>query len=346
MRRSNTWFALILIASALLLSGARNATAQGLGPRQSLPQQRNNAAQQTKTYAEHEASFAQVDQAVDGQSDTNKGRSYSYNNSPYLTQVSERIGAWIAHISSQHFFSFIVALATGLMAWFNYQLVGVTDEMTKATAEAAKAAIESAKAAELALYAERPYLFVENQKIGIYLRLTPSLAAPPRIAPTPEISANPLRYKGQDKSDASDIRLEFNLRNRGKGVAEIRAVYVRMLLGRGLIINQDRKLTTIGRTDADIKLGLSIIGPNEIAECSASGLSFSLPLDTVSQLAHWELSLRFVILVGYLDVYGRRFSRAFPFEYRAPQTLNIGGIGLKLGPILLPAYKASRRRYG
>ncbi len=49
----------------------------------------------------------------------------------------------------------ISAVATGLIAWFNWQLVGVTDEMKKATAKAAEAA-------EHAVSLDRPFLYTSQ----------------------------------------------------------------------------------------------------------------------------------------------------------------------------------------
>src|SRR5438309_2040133 len=72
------------------------------------------------------------------------------------------IWKWGRDITAQRFFNLIIAVATGFIAWFNFQLGGVTDEMKKATDEAAQAAKQSARAADLALKAERPYLLIDR----------------------------------------------------------------------------------------------------------------------------------------------------------------------------------------
>jgi hypothetical protein len=205
-----------------------------------------------------------------------------------------------------------------------------------------EAAKQSAKAAELMLNAERPYVFVENQKVGMYLRISfDSLASISEVKPTPDVSAEPLKYKGVDRANTADVRLDFNLRNRGKGVAVLRSVRIRMLIGRGLMTNEEASLRTIGRCDASIRKGISVIGNNESAECFAIGLS--LPLDTLGAVTEWTSSLRFAMLVSYSDVYGRRFSAPFPFEYRGPVPNVIGSVSLP--PMLVRAFNKRHRRY-
>ncbi|HXZ82406.1 MAG TPA: hypothetical protein VED84_01490 [Acidimicrobiales bacterium] len=59
-------------------------------------------------------------------------------------------------------FTVISAIAAALIAWFNFQLVGVTDEMKKATAKAAEAAAKSAELAARALHLDRPFLHFDS----------------------------------------------------------------------------------------------------------------------------------------------------------------------------------------
>src|SRR5260370_34832706 len=60
----------------------------------------------------------------------------------------------------------ITTVATALIAWFNWQLVGVTHEMKEATREAAEAARQSAIAAHIALTGDKiPYLFIDQTTV-------------------------------------------------------------------------------------------------------------------------------------------------------------------------------------
>ena len=236
------------------------------------------------------------------------------------------------------FFTVVAGLATAFIALFNYQLVGVTEEMKKATAEAAEAAKQSARAAELVLNAERPYVFLEGQQIAVTLCLSGFGNMLKYPAPI-DVSADPLAHKGLDPRDAANLHLEFDLRNRGKGVAVIRNVRIRMLVGRGLEENGAR-LWTAGRCDA--QYGLTVLGLGDTAHAFSSGLQ--LTLDLLANVKAREASLRFVVLVSYEDVYKRRYSTTFPFEYRAPVPTLIDE-KLLSGPLLLPAFKV-RRRYG
>jgi hypothetical protein len=75
-------------------------------------------------------------------------------------------GSWSARLG---LLSLIIsAVATGFIAWFNCQLVGVTKEMEGATRDAAKAATQSAQAAEAALHADRPFLLVTAIKVDTF----------------------------------------------------------------------------------------------------------------------------------------------------------------------------------
>jgi hypothetical protein len=163
MKLLNISFASILIASVLLLSVAKNATAENLTLSQGLPQE-NSAPQQAEAYsAQHSSPIrtGQTPSAINspsGQSSTEESGTDRNQHASRLQTLRE----WIATISAQGFFNFIVAVATVFIAWFNWQLVGVTNEMKKATSDAAQAAAKSADAAQAALHADRPYLLVTD----------------------------------------------------------------------------------------------------------------------------------------------------------------------------------------
>ena len=152
MKRLKLLSTSILIVSALLLSGVKNGSAQPLRPGQSLPQQRNETAQETKRDA------PQIPASTNSP-DSKASSDKSGHNSNQDTCGLRNIRKWFAGISAEGFFNFIIAVATGFIAWFNWQLVGVTDEMktaTKATADVA----------ELALHSDRPYGIVQIVEFG------------------------------------------------------------------------------------------------------------------------------------------------------------------------------------
>jgi hypothetical protein len=141
MKPSSTWFALILIASVLLLSGASCSKRPSPVPNPRHIEKQNEPA-----------SFGQQP----GQPDPTP---FNRTNSPVPNLGNETSkdqtdgdsmssGLMIAA-------TIVMALATGAIAWFNFQLVGVTNQMRKATAEAAKFT-------KLAYIASRPYLIPDN----------------------------------------------------------------------------------------------------------------------------------------------------------------------------------------
>jgi hypothetical protein len=327
MKHSSTWYALILIASALLLSAAKQGSAEP-SPRPT-PQPNKSAALSDHQSAQQITPVSTPD-ISQPPPDTGAPNTKENDGSDTATEVIV-------------FFTVVAGLATAAIAVFNYQLVGVTEEMKQATAEAAEAAKQSARAAELLLNAERPYLFVENRTIGMYLRMMASIAAP--IPNAPSVAEEPRKYLEVDKSGKADVQLTFDLRNYGKGPAVVRNIRLRMLLGRGLDENKYFRLVTIGREEGIIRGGRNLIGPGEVAQCSVSGLTLSL--ETLSEIKDWELSLRFATLVAYTDVYDRRFTQGFPLQYRAPMNATIPGLPSlpSLGPELLPAFRVRRRRY-
>jgi hypothetical protein len=300
MKHSSTWFALILIASALFQSAAQNLNADSPSPRPT--QQPNKTSALSDYQSAQQVTPVSTPNISQSPPDTGAPNKKENNGSDTATKV-------IA------FFTVVAGFATAAIALFNYQLVGVTEEMKKATAEAAEAAKQSAKAAELVLNTERPYVFLEGQQIAVTLCLSGFANMLEHPVPI-DVSADPLAHKGVDPRDAANLHLEFDLRNRGKGVAVIRNVYIRMLVGKGLDKETNVRLWTAGRCDGEIGYGVKVLGLGDTARAFSSGLQ--LNLDLLGSIKAWGASLGFVVLVSYEDVYKRRYSTTFPFEYRAP----------------------------
>lgn len=219
MKRSSTWFALILIVSASLLSAAQNVNARPLsGPSQSLTEQGNETTQQTHPDAKTPASSPRVEQSPaainspNGQPSADEVREDRDDHAGVLRKIWE----WIGAIQAQAFFNFIIAAATLAMAVFSYLLVCVTRELHRAT--------------EGALYINRPFLLVTGvecteakfingvltHKFEIHLKnfgvgpadiVTYIASADPNDTPigyVPEIKEPQLRYFPQNGKSLSD----------------------------------------------------------------------------------------------------------------------------------------------
>jgi len=156
MKRSSTWFALILIASALLLRAAPSVNAQNLGPSQSLTQQGNKTAQQAQSNTKTSTSSPRIEQtpspvnSENGQSGSDKVRSDGDKDTPRLTEFWKWIGGWLTNVSGQAFFNLVMTVATVFVAIFTGQLVYATRKMQTAS--------------EAALHVNRPFLLVTDVK--------------------------------------------------------------------------------------------------------------------------------------------------------------------------------------
>jgi hypothetical protein len=122
MKRSNTWFALILIASALLLSAANAEIEIQQNPqrltenRDSQTNDKQEYAQATGSLAQHAAPTANAPSSQPTAADT---RHHAYHSKGSLRLI------WNV-ISSQIFFNTLLTIATIFIAIFNYQLLLLT----------------------------------------------------------------------------------------------------------------------------------------------------------------------------------------------------------------------------
>jgi hypothetical protein len=164
MKHSNTWYALILIASALLLSAANGASAES----PSQPNQRT----QTQTPAQRHNAIASPTASALNQSatveTTGTGATYIYNQYKQSSPWGD-------------FPTWLEAIATILLVVFAYRQIDFVRASAQAASDNAKAAKDaaiateryvemteqmveatkqSAKAAETALYVNRPFLLV------------------------------------------------------------------------------------------------------------------------------------------------------------------------------------------
>lgn len=203
------------------------------------------------------------------------------------------------------FLTGIMAVATAFLAFFNFQLVGVTDEMKRASKEAADAARQSARAAELALDAERPYVFIEN----------------PQMSAT---DATPLKVfgvvVGGEQPPQTTIEVSFDLHDRGKGVAVLRAIRTDLFvvpspLSRLVQAEQSRNTPfRLGRarwTDFRVR----ILGAGESNRPYLP--SFTIQKDVWERVLKGDFTFALVGLLSYRDVFRRRFTTTFCFFVNA-----------------------------
>ncbi len=224
----------------------------------------------------------------------------------------------------------MAALAAGWLGDFSRH----QQEMAAAAQATARQSVELTT---LALNAERPYLFVEEQEIGMSLPMPTTLAA---RSMAENIAIEPLRYAVAGSSNIANVTLRFTLRNRGKGISVVRRIRVRMLLGRGALKNTDLKLAAIGTTDGNVRA--NVIGGGEKAEGFCLGLR--LPLQTLDEVRQFNLSLRFVIVVSHADVFGRPFVTTRAFEYRPPIRSTVFAGSPDYPSMLLPVLRDGRMR--
>ena len=302
----------ILIVSALLLSGARNVTAKS-------PSQPN---QSTQTPTEEHSSVPSP--------------SVSPLNQPTAAATAKPTATYIYNQYKQaspwgNVPTWLEAIATILLVIFaGRQLSSVKGaanaardnadaakdaavstkryvEMTEQTVEAAN---QSARAAELALNIERPYVFIEKQSLALRNLKLPSGIAGPFSLLAPESIESEATHKGLDPT--------FILRNRGKGIAIIRDVRLRVMkvpypaLLSGLPVSTG-KFEVIARYSYLIQQ--PVLGNGEMSD-PYSALWLRVPIDVwreASKIAQRQIVL--TIRVAYSDAAERPFFTIQRFNY-------------------------------
>jgi hypothetical protein len=286
MKHSSTWFALILIASALLPSAGSLA----LPSPTPTPNHPIQASEQRKLPEQPAAQYVASSTVTD--------LSPSPTNAP--TPSGERTDSDNNSILAigTFFFIALTGVATALIAKFNWQLVGVTDEMKHATAEAASAARDSAKAAELALYAERPYLLIKNARISEQTQLP---------LPTLLGGSNP-------PADRRQLKVTFPIQNYGKGVGIIKSVEVRLYVGNGVFSQTPPVFERLIRyCDERVRVERPVVGSNDHIPCETRQLYVNPSL--LEEVERFLVSIVVVVRIRYRDVYGRPFSEVALYGY-------------------------------
>ncbi len=192
------------------------------------------------------------------------------------------------------------------------------------------------------LNADRPFITVEEQRMSMFpvsRDIRQFFAGIQRMVkaggPT-KVALDPLSFRGQ--ADRVGIQTWFKLRNRGKGVAFIDSLRLRMLLGNGLVTK--RKLRTIGIVAA-MPANDYILDPGVMAEYSLGG--GEIALNTLIDMNSLNSSLVMVLLVRYRDIFRRSFIESFRFVY-FPYVKRADGTTVQ-NPELRRAAPAKRSRY-
>jgi hypothetical protein len=316
-------FLLVLIASALLLNAARNVTAEG-------PSQPNQSTQAQTESQQHNpipsppvsplvqpspAPPAQRREAVTD--DQGREASPSGNDLP----------AWLEAIAT--------ILLVGFALWqmrFIRRSTAATENAANAARDNAKAAKDaaiateryvemteqmvkatkqSAHATELALNAERPFVFVEVLTVSAAEAMSYLITGEP--AP----------------SDAQvDITVALSLNNQGKGVAVVNSLKVSLIIATSKLLENRTKPVPLYKRRSE-QFEYRIISTEQVRQHRAFCTRVSAKI--------WEdvkrSRLRLLIsgVFRYQDVFGRHFWTRYCFEYRpptGPQT--IGSTGLTL----------------
>jgi hypothetical protein len=237
----------------------------------------------------------------------------------------------------QIIFNFFLVAATIALAIFTGQLVKVTGDLHEATkkgtevaeenvkaarasAEAAKAQLEftktaneqnlniarqsteaakqNAQAAELALNAERPYLFLAPLRIEEQKRTVPNYLAAFLEGPNRQLTKTiTVRW------------LSVRIINKGKGIAIVEEIYLRPCV-------VSFKSQNIGKR-ARLPILERVIGADKFSE---SGIS--IPEKIAPPLID-TFTMRFAVVgfVRYRDVYDRRYKSTFGYYYRPSSIL-------------------------
>jgi hypothetical protein len=115
----------------------------------------------------------------------------------------------------------VSAVAALGIVWFNFQLIGVTRDLHKATEAATEAAKQSAKVAELTFNYERPYLLVETVAIK-------GIDSPEGKEGKERAASAAATLFGEDATKQQPFRAEVRMRNFGRGPAVIVRVRCRL----------------------------------------------------------------------------------------------------------------------
>jgi hypothetical protein len=318
MKLSNTWFALILIASALLLSGARNVTAEG----PSEPDQRS----QTETPAQDHDALASPSPTIINQPapqpTPNAGATYIYNQYKQSSPLGD-LPTWLE------------AIATILLVIFAGRQMQFVSRSTTATENAANAASENAKAAKDAAVATERYVEMTAQMVEATKQSAKATEAAlhinrPFLLVT-RILNDDVFHDGSTDTVWHNYYFRLELRNFGVGPADI-VDFIAKAEPLNSSADQARRDPAVwyGPNEGD-QINDSLIAPSEI---TSERISIPTSLNDASTKRCWRTPRELQYMGG--SAIGERQSR-----FIAP--ISFGGFSLtKWAMYLVPRVRSRR----
>ncbi len=311
MKRLRPSLTLTLIGLALFLSAA-NPGPSVQSPK-SLAQQGNQTAQNSQADAKAPTLSAPTStkippapNPVESHSRPHEGAHNAYK---YALALGNGVLIWLAG-AIQGLSIIVTAVATAFLAGFTYQLVSISRDMHTAT----KAATQIA---ELALNAEKPYLFIE----GLHLRHDEVS----KILPPSSLGLIPL-FGRPHPIRRTETVLIFDVRNRGRGIAIFQSLHLRPFVKRYVIQKTGKKDLSIGRS-----AHLPVTG--QIMDAGDFLRFYAIVQDEVSPIRFANRGdVQFAVsgFVKYQDTYERIFRTGFCYLHIAADERHEGSF--YLGP--------------
>jgi hypothetical protein len=327
---------LLSLALLALYLSARNVAAEG-------PSQPNQSTQ-TQTPAEEHSSVPSTSISPTYQPTAaptpHYGTTYIYNEY-YQTGPLGNLPTWLEAIAT-----------IGLLVFAGWEVdyvrrsTAATEIASKAASDNAIAAKDAAEAtkryaevAKLALRAERPFLFIEEQSVHSH-PIAKSFNSLKELLTgkfeRPDITRDTLSQK--DKYESAELQMSFVLFNRGRGIAIIDRIKIKTLLGHGMIKGGKEKMLTGGRFE--VTVAAQMLRPDRGAKFFAPSIEFSL--DLFADIVELRKGLLILLLIQCHDVYRRPFTTIQPLAYHPPIRRRDGTI---IEPENLVPQRHDRPRY-
>ncbi len=202
------------------------------------------------------------------------------------------------------------------------------------TRKSVDAAQKSAKAAHLALKVQRPYVYVENQRLEATEQIDDVLAA---FSPLPGLI-------GPNPPTQMSVMATFEVVNRGKGVAIINDLSYRARISRGplAILNREKmsQARNINKKSTEVFIRQEVI---DAGQKFVSSLEFKLSKGEWSDIHFRYIRLCIVIGVRYSDVSGTPYPKTFRLLYEPPSIISVGPLA-HAGFLYAPGKKPKRNK--
>jgi hypothetical protein len=302
MSRLKPWLPLILIVLALLLSVVRST----LQP----PPGRSVNVEQSNRSSGTVQSNPNNDPTATGESDQQKTTGVEQGNDYQKAPTEVKLGPvavtkdwWdVALIVFTILFTGgLVVVGSLQVAWLKQQ-TKISRIGLRTNRLAVKVGQQSVQISRLALLAERPYVFIESQQVNI----------------SPHYSFLSLADITPKPTDDFDFKLKCVFWNRGKGIARVRGIQIRVLISPffRVPIEPATQLEPIRCIEIKRDRRSRIIGPSANIEHSSI---FQLQgRDRETTESQRMTSLIVVGIVSYEDVFHERYRTWFCLDYQPP----------------------------